>query len=77
VLIVVLLALPFAAGDTRDESLPRALLRSLLATAGFWLAWTLALLAARTGAVPPPLPVWGVTLAALALGYTRFRSIQE
>ena len=77
VLIVVLLALPFAAGDARGDSLPRALLRSLLATAGFWLAWTLALLAGRSGIVPPPIPVWGVTLAALALGYRRFRSIQE
>ncbi len=77
VLIVVLLALPFAAGDARGESLPRALLRSLLATAAFWLAWTLALLAARGGIIPAPIPVWGVTLGALALGYWRFRSIQE
>lgn len=77
VLIVVLLALPFAAGEARGESLPRALLRSLLAAACFFLAWTLALLAARSGVVPPPIPVWGVTLAALALGYWRFRGIQE
>ena len=77
VLIVVLLAIPFAAGESRGESLPRALLRSLLATAGFWLAWTLALLAARSGVVPPPIPVWGVTLAALAVGYWRFRGIEE
>jgi lipopolysaccharide export system permease protein len=77
VLIVVLLAIPFAAGESRDESLPRALLRSLLATAAFWLAWTLALLAARSGVVPPPVPVWGVTLAALCVGYLRYRTIEE
>jgi lipopolysaccharide export system permease protein len=77
VLIVVLLALPIAAGDARGDSLPRALLRSLLATAGFWLAWTLALLVGRSGVVPPPFPVWGVTLGALGLGYWRFRSIRE
>lgn len=77
VLIVVLFALPFAAGDSRGESLPRALLRSLLAAAGYWLVWTLALLAGRSPVVPPAVPVWGVTLAALALGYWRFRTIQE
>ncbi len=77
VLIVVLLAIPFAAGDSRDESLPRALLRSLVAAGGFWLAWTLALLAARSGVVPAPIPVWSVTLAALGVGYWRFRGIPE
>jgi len=77
VLIVVLLALPFATADVRGESLPRALLRSLLAAAAFWLAWTLALLTARSGVVPTPVPVWCVTLGALALGYWRFRQIQE
>jgi lipopolysaccharide export system permease protein len=77
VLIVVLLAIPFAAGESRDESLPRALLRSLLATAAFWLCWTLALLLARSGVVPPPIPVWGVTIAALAVGFWRYRAIEE
>ncbi len=77
VLIVVLLAIPFAAGESRDESLPRALLRSLLATAAFWLAWTAALLVARSGVVAPPIPVWGVTFAALFVGYWRFRAIEE
>ncbi len=77
VLIVVLLALPFAAGDARGESLPRALLLSLLAAAGFWLAWTLAVLLGGGGAVPPAIPIWGVTLAALAFGYLRFRTIPE
>jgi lipopolysaccharide export system permease protein len=77
VLIVVLLAIPFAAGESRDESLPRALLRSLLAMAAFWLVWTLALLVSRSGVVPAPIPVWGVTVAALAVGYWRFRAIEE
>jgi len=77
VLIVVLFAIPFSTGDGRGDSLPQALLRSLLAAFLFWLSWTLALLTARTGAVPPPLPVWGVTLGALALGLWRYRAIPE
>jgi len=77
VLIVVLLALPFATADVRGESLPRALLRSLLAAGAFFLAWTLALLTAQSGIVPPPVPVWGVTLGALAIGYWRFSRIAE
>ncbi len=77
VLILVLLALPLATGDVRGETLPRALLRALLAAAGFWLAWTLALLTARSGVVPPAVPIWGVTLSALALGVWRFRGIEE
>jgi len=78
VLIFVLLAIPFATGDTdRSDSLPKALLRALLAAGLFWLCWTAALVAARSGAVPPALPVWGVTGAALALGYVRYRRIPE
>jgi lipopolysaccharide export system permease protein len=78
ILIVVLLAIPFAAGDSlRGDSLPRSLLRALLAAFAFWLCWTLALLAARSGAVPAPLPVWGVTLGALAVGVWRYRRIPE
>jgi lipopolysaccharide export LptBFGC system permease protein LptF len=74
----VLLAIPFATGDSgRGDSLPRALLRSLLAAFAFWLCWTLALLAARSGTLPAPLPVWGVTLGALALGFWRYRQIPE
>jgi lipopolysaccharide export system permease protein len=78
VLIFVLLAIPFATGDAdRSDSLPRALLRALLAAGAFWLCWTAALLAARSGAVPPALLVWGVTLGALALGFFRYRRIPE
>ena len=78
VLIVVLLAIPFATGDSvRGDSLPRALLRSLLAALAFWLTWTVALLAARSGVLPAPLPVWGVTLGALAIGFWRYRRIPE
>jgi lipopolysaccharide export system permease protein len=40
VLVLVLLALPFAIGDVeRPDSLPRALLRALAASLLFWLAW--------------------------------------
>ncbi|HTO71698.1 MAG TPA: LptF/LptG family permease [Myxococcota bacterium] len=79
VLIVVLLAIPFATGDagSRDDSLPRALLRSLLAAFLFWLCWTLALLSARSGAVSARISVWGVTVVALAIGAWRYRSIPE
>jgi lipopolysaccharide export system permease protein len=78
VLIVVLLAIPFATGDAgRDDSLPRALLRSLLGAFVFWLFWTLALLSARSGAVPARWSVWGVTFAALAIGGWRYRQIPE
>ena len=78
VLIVVLLAIPFATGDAgRDDSLPRALLRSLMGAFAFWLFWTLALLSARSGAVPARLSVWGVTVVALAIGSWRYRQIPE
>jgi lipopolysaccharide export LptBFGC system permease protein LptF len=77
ILIVVLLAIPFATGDGRTDSLPRALLRSLVAAGAFWLSWTLALLAARSGTLPAPLPVWGVTFGALAVGFWRYRQIPE
>jgi lipopolysaccharide export system permease protein len=78
VLIVVLLAIPFATGDSgRGDSLPRALLRALVAAGSFWLCWTLALLSARSGAVPARLSVWGVTLGALAIGIWRYRRIPE
>lgn len=77
-LIVVLLAIPFATGDSvRGDSLPRALLRSLVAALAFWLSWTLALLAARSGTLPPPVAVWGVTGAALLIGFWRYRQIPE
>jgi len=78
VLIVVLLAIPFATGDAgRGDSLPRALLRALVGAFAFWLCWTLALLSARSGAVPARLSVWGVTVVALAIGAWRYRQIPE
>ena len=76
--VLVLVALPFAIGDAeRGDSLPRALLWALAASAAFWLVWTLALLVARTGWVPPPLPVWGAVLGFLAFGAWRFRALRE
>ncbi|MFI5314917.1 MAG: LptF/LptG family permease [Myxococcota bacterium] len=78
ILIVVLLAIPFATGDSnRADSLPRALLRSLVGALAFWLSWTTAVFVARSGTVSPPLPVWGVTVGALALGFWRYRGIPE
>ncbi|MBW2414343.1 MAG: LptF/LptG family permease [Deltaproteobacteria bacterium] len=78
VVVLVLLALPFAIGDVeRGDSLPRALLWALAASGAFWLVWTLALLVARAGLVPAALPVWGALLGFGALGAWRFRAVRE
>lgn len=78
VLVLVLLAVPFAIGDVEyGDSLPRALLRSLAAAGIYWIAWSLALVAGRSSYVPPPFPVWGVTLLCLGIGAWRFRRINE
>jgi len=78
VLVLVLLAIPFAAGDAeRGDSFPRALLTAMVAAAVFWMAWSLALLGAQSGVVPPALPLWAVMLAFLALGSWRFRTVKE
>jgi len=78
VVVLVLLALPFAIGDAeRGDSLPRALLWALAASGAFWLVWTLALLVARAGLVPPALPVWGALLGFGAFGAWRFRALRE
>jgi LPS export ABC transporter permease LptG len=78
ILVLVLFAIPFSTGDVeRGDSLARALLFSLCAAALYWLAWTLALLAAQGGVVPAGIALWAVTAAALALGSWRFRAIPE
>jgi lipopolysaccharide export system permease protein len=78
VVVLVLLALPFAIGDAeRGDSLPRALLSALAASGLFWLCWTLALLGARSGVVPSAIPVWGALATFLALGFWRFRALRE
>jgi lipopolysaccharide export system permease protein len=77
-LVLVLFALYFATGDSeRGDSLARTLLRALGVTAAFWVCFTLALIVGRSAVVPPPLPVWLVTAAFLALGVQRFRAIEE
>ena len=78
VLILVLFAIPFAVGDVeRGDSLPRALLGTLVATAAFWTLWALGLLAARSGVLPPAFPVWGMVLLALGVGFWRYRALRE
>ena len=78
VVILVLLAIPFAVGDVeRGDSLPRALLRAMLATGAFWVLWALGLLTARTGWLPPSFPIWGAVLLALAIGTWRYRLLRE
>lgn len=77
-LILVLLAIPFAIGDVeRGDSLPRALLRSVIAAGVFWTLWTFAMLAARSGTLPPALPIWGAIVLLCGLGAWRFRLISE
>ncbi len=78
VLILVLFAIPFAVGDVeRGDSFPRALLGALLATGGYWVLWGLGLLVARSGWLPPPLPVWGVVALVLGVAGWRFRALRE
>lgn len=78
VLILVLLAIPFAIGDSeRSDSLARALLFSLGSAATYWMAWAVGLLAGRVGVVPAFLPVWTVAVAGLAVGGWRFRKLQQ
>ncbi len=78
VLILVLLAIPFAIGEVeRADWLPRALLRSLAIGGVYWLMWSLALLTGRSGFVPAPFPIWGVTLLFLGFGVWRFRGVRE
>lgn len=78
VLILVLFAIPFAVGDVeRGDSLARALLWSLGVGVVYFTSWTLALLAGGSGAVPPAVPLWGVTALFLLAGVWRFRSISE
>ncbi len=76
-LVLVLIALPFAVGDERADSLPRALLAATIAAALFWGVWTLALVAAQSGRLAAPLAVWGTLGAFLALGAWRFSAIRE
>ena len=77
-LILVLLAIPFAVGDVeRGDSLPRALVAAMVAASIFWVGWSLALLAARSGVVPPPFPIWGAVLGFLAIGAWRFAEVRE
>jgi len=77
-LILVLLAIPFALGDVeRGDSLPRALLRSMIAAGIFWVLWTFAMVAARSGTLPPALPIWGAIVLFSGLGVWRFRLISE
>jgi lipopolysaccharide export system permease protein len=77
-LVLVLLAIPLALGDTeRGDSLPRALLQATVAAALFWAAWTGALLASQGGLVAAPLALWGTVALFLSFGFWRFSAIRE
>jgi lipopolysaccharide export system permease protein len=78
VLILVLLAIPFAIGDTeRGDSLPKALLLALGSAAIYWTAWALGLLVGRAGVMPAFLPVWAVAATGLGIGGWRFHALKE
>ncbi len=78
VVLLVLLAIPFGLGDVeRGDSLPRALLLALVWALGFWVAWATAVFIAQQGVVPPFVPLWSVSLGALAIGLWRYRRIKE
>lgn len=78
VLILVLLAIPFAIGDTeRGDSLARALVLSLGCAALYWTLWALSLLVGRAGVVPGFVPLWTVAGAGLAIGGWRFHKLQQ
>ena len=77
-LILVLLAIPFAIGDTeRGDSLARALLFSLGCAAAYWTVWVLGLLVGRAGVVPAFLPVWTVAALGLGVGSWRFHQLKQ
>ena len=78
VLILVLLAIPFAIGDVeRGDSLPRALLASIGCAGAYWTFWTAGQLTGQSGLLPAFAPIWGVTLVALGIGVYRYRQITE
>jgi lipopolysaccharide export LptBFGC system permease protein LptF len=79
VVILVLLAIPHAAGDVeRGDSLPRALLLSIGWALAFWVSWLSATqLSQHMTALPAFAPLWTVSLGALGLGVWRYRQIVE
>ncbi len=78
IVILVLLAIPIAVGDVeRGDSLPRALVTAIGAAGVYFLAWTLGLRSAGSGALPALAPIWGVTLIALGIGGWRYARLKE
>ena len=78
VVALVLLAVPAALreGDGHD-SLPRALLRCLLAIAGFWALWGVAQIGPLAPTVPAAVSIWGMMAFILAIGVWQFGTIRE
>ena len=78
VLVFVLLAVGLSVGEAdRRDTFGRALVRGLIAATLYWIAWTAALLAAGSGAIPPAFPVWGVTGLFLLVGAFIYRRVPE
>jgi lipopolysaccharide export system permease protein len=78
VLVLVLFAVGLSVGEgERQDTLGRALLRALLAAVVYWTAWTAALVLAGSGAIPPALPIWGVTALFLIGGAFLYQRIPE
>ena len=79
VLILVLLAVPFALGTSErpEESLPRAMLRALALCGVFWVGWGVTLIGSHNGTVPPVAPLWIVSALFIGLGSWRFAKVPE
>jgi len=78
VLLLVLLAIPFALSDVeRGDGFAKALLQSLGASAAFWGLWTVALLGGQSGWAPPAAAVWAVLGCCFSAGALRYRTIDS
>ena len=78
ILVLVLFAVGLSVGhEERQDTFGRALVHALIAATLYWTAWTAALLAAGSGAVPPAFPIWGVTGLFLLGGAFIYRRVPE
>jgi lipopolysaccharide export system permease protein len=78
ILLLVLLAIPFAlGGPERGDSFSRALLQCMAVAAGFWALWAVAVVSARAGWAPPGLPLWSIVALFFGAAALRFRAIDS
>ena len=76
--LLILLMIPVGlSGNEKSDTLPRALLRALLALSVFWVLWTLGVLASQSEVVPAAAPIWVTAAVAAGAGVFGFRTIEE